>query len=238
MKALPDLNGKVLLLLGNGSSTKELYFLKSNARLIFTDISLNAVIAMKNRFDYGAYRDAICFHAVDACNIPLNDESVDIVVGYAFVHHLEDIDAFLGGVHRVLKPGGVCLFFDNAYAPVYQKSKLTVLRPLMEWMHRRYPISPEDLRATIKGGFTAEEIAVIQKKYGFERLIYNRFGFFHYLSKRGCEKLLPKALYRRPATRAFVKSLSRILFKVDVALARFSHTFHDNTLQLVWGLKK
>jgi demethylmenaquinone methyltransferase/2-methoxy-6-polyprenyl-1,4-benzoquinol methylase len=43
----------------------------------------------------------------DAARLPLRDASVDAVVVLDALHHLPDVDAALGEVARVLRPGGV-----------------------------------------------------------------------------------------------------------------------------------
>lgn len=42
----------------------------------------------------------------DAEDLPYADDTFDLVVGHAFVHHLPDVGAALGEMRRVLKPGG------------------------------------------------------------------------------------------------------------------------------------
>ncbi len=45
--------------------------------------------------------------ACDAAELPFEDESFDLVLGHAVLHHLPDLDASFREFHRVLKPGGV-----------------------------------------------------------------------------------------------------------------------------------
>ena len=99
------------------------------------------------------------FAAIDAMDLPLRDASVDLVYGFAFAHHLPDVERFLGEVIRVLRPGGRCVLMDNAYSPAWQHVKLRWLRPLMRLSHRREPRSPEDVRETMAGGFREERLA-------------------------------------------------------------------------------
>jgi SAM-dependent methyltransferase len=46
----------------------------------------------------------------DAAALPVPDESFDLVLGHAVLHHLPDLDAAFAEVRRVLRPGGTFLF--------------------------------------------------------------------------------------------------------------------------------
>jgi ubiquinone/menaquinone biosynthesis C-methylase UbiE len=48
--------------------------------------------------------------ACDAAELPFEDDSFDLVLGHAVLHHLPDLDRAFAEFHRVLKPGG-SLFF-------------------------------------------------------------------------------------------------------------------------------
>jgi len=87
LNRLGDLNGKVVLCLGNGASTKELHFLTLGARLICSDLSMSGVLAAKSAYDLGELGRRAAFHAMDACKIPVRDESVDVVYGYQIWTH-------------------------------------------------------------------------------------------------------------------------------------------------------
>src|SRR3954470_15615704 len=48
--------------------------------------------------------------ACDASRLPFADESFDLVLGHAVLHHLPDLDACFAEFERVLKPGGTLFF--------------------------------------------------------------------------------------------------------------------------------
>jgi ubiquinone/menaquinone biosynthesis C-methylase UbiE len=48
--------------------------------------------------------------ACDASELPFDDESFDLVLGHAVLHHLPDLDRCFAEFHRVLKPGGTLFF--------------------------------------------------------------------------------------------------------------------------------
>jgi ubiquinone/menaquinone biosynthesis C-methylase UbiE len=48
--------------------------------------------------------------ACDAAALPFEDESFDLVLGHAVLHHLPDLDRAFAEFHRVLAPGGTLFF--------------------------------------------------------------------------------------------------------------------------------
>ena len=48
--------------------------------------------------------------ACDAAELPFDDESFDLVLGHAVLHHLPDLDRAFAEFKRVLKPGGLLFF--------------------------------------------------------------------------------------------------------------------------------
>ena len=48
--------------------------------------------------------------ACDASALPFEDESFDLVLGHAVLHHLPDVDRAFAEFHRVLAPGGTLFF--------------------------------------------------------------------------------------------------------------------------------
>ena len=48
--------------------------------------------------------------ACEASELPFEDDSFDLVVGHAVLHHLPDLDAAFREFRRVLRPGGVVAF--------------------------------------------------------------------------------------------------------------------------------
>ena len=48
--------------------------------------------------------------AADAAELPFDDESFDLVLGHAVLHHLPDLERAFAEFHRVLRPGGTLFF--------------------------------------------------------------------------------------------------------------------------------
>lgn len=69
-----------------------------------TDISPGMVeVAKRNAAGLGFALDG---QAADAEELPFDDNSFDLVVGHAVIHHIPDVDKAFGEIFRVLKPGG------------------------------------------------------------------------------------------------------------------------------------
>jgi SAM-dependent methyltransferase len=230
--SMGDVSGKTILLLGNGMSIKELILLEKGATLFYTDISLDAVLAVRrnlNETDFNRkYGDKIVFQAVDAMYLPYGENSFDIIYGCAFVHHLSHLESFFKDVYRVLKPGGRCIFLDDAYSGWWQWSKRTFLRPFQMYSHWKTGISPEDLIATTRGGYKKTELEELLCPIGFRQLVYRRTMFFEHFFRRGAGKLLHKKISGPMAK--WGKKLDKILFSKK-SMAKMG-------MHLVWGAVK
>jgi SAM-dependent methyltransferase len=218
----------MVLLLGNGSSPKEFYFLEQKpARLIVSDISLEGLRRLRRAIDPVGPID---YAAIDGRVLPFPDNSLDFVYGYAFVHHLEDTGGFLAEVARVLRPGGRCVFMDDAYSPAWQHAKLSVLKPLMRYFHRKGSISGEDLRATLRGGFREDELGPVIRELG-AMPFFVRDTFFHYLFIRASERLPPQVLWRRIVRNELLLGL---IVNVDRLVTKLP-VLRGQRIRLVWG---
>jgi ubiquinone/menaquinone biosynthesis C-methylase UbiE len=234
LRRVGDLRDQIVLLLGNGASAKELYFLELEPRrLIVSDLSLEGLRAGRRRHRVDESRWPVEWAVVDASRLPLLDSTIDVVYGYAFVHHLPDTASFLAEVARVLRPGGRCIFMDNRYSPVWQRAKLGVLRPLMRYFHGREQPSPADLQATLSGWHREEELEDMILAVG-GKPFFDRSSFFHYLFTRASERLPPRAVFSFLSSRRW---LLRALIRLDDATARFEPV-RNNQIRLVWGFER
>jgi ubiquinone/menaquinone biosynthesis C-methylase UbiE len=237
LKSLGDLRGKRVLLLGNGTDTKELHLLELGAEVVYTDISIQAVRHVRQVFSKSDLKeqghDSIEFHAADAMHLPFPENSFDVIYGFAFVHHVPDFDQFFSEVRRCLKPGGICRFLDGAYSPIWQFTKSTVLRSLQSYTHKKRGISPEDLKATKRGGYREEEVAEWMERFGFKELLFVRVSFFLWLTRRGLGKLFgfkPKVFRRAKPFLLAMKGLDTLGDRTGI--------LRSNLIALVWGFTK
>lgn len=237
LDSLGDIRGKKILLLGNGESNKEFYFLTLGAKVVFTDLSLEGVKHLRQEFMssdlYEEYRDKVEFHALDALNLPFQDEEFDIIYGMAFAHHLEDLDPFLSEISRCLKRNGVCRFLDMAYSPIWELAKKTILRPLKIYSHWKQPRSPADLRAEKQEGYTFERMSKFMKKYEFRKMVYHREWFLLQIVNRHYSKLVN---YNQKAIR-IARPILLTMKWLDKKLAK-QRWMQNNQLMLIWGFDK
>ena len=229
-----NFKNKTILLLGNGVSVKELYFLSLGARIIYTDISHNAVQFVRAKYNFDKYKGNISFQAIDAENIPLGNDTVDYIIGYEFVHHLDEIKPFFNDIHRILKKNGYCFFYDSSHSPLWQKLKFSLLSPIVRFSHRKYGISPQDLKATLKGGFTKAEIDEVKEAYNFNHSIFFRNGLLSVFFRRFMIKIIGK----NPRSMGFLTWISPKLNKIDKLLSRNLNSYYQNTSDLFWGFQK
>lgn len=222
LASLGDVRGKHILLLGNGTSVKEFLLVARGAHVVFTDLSNVAMDKMRERYDEstGPWAGSAKFDGVNAYDIPYADASFDIVCADAVVHHLDDLECLFAGIARVLKPNGICRFADTAYSPLWQAAKGGILKSLQKRVHARQGISPEDVKATERGGYTLEELQALTR-VGFYSVHYERVALLDYLLWRTrCKLEQPWVLAFRPLARALDKLLAMtpIMYRHGISL--------------------
>jgi SAM-dependent methyltransferase len=250
IQSLGDLSGKTILLVGAGRSCREFYFAMCGAHVIFTDLSLQGVLASSAEYKAAQTvlnnpsnaaedrrRDlkngSIQFHAADATHLPFADGCFDIVYGAAFVHHLDDWLPFFLEVNRVLKPGGICRFYDQADSWLWTFLKRTVLRPLQAYSYWRQPRSEGDIRANKRGGFNQRNLLNLMRTTGFRKLYFEKQGFFLPLGFRHIGKAVNWNKRAMKAARPIFHC-----FRLLDAMTSWCHRISDNRLALIWGLEK
>ena len=234
-KEVGNVKGKRILLLGNGSSDKELLFLIDEPELlVFSDLSLNASENIIKNYDLTLYKGKIRFAAINAENIPFEDDSFDLVYAYGMVHHLPHLSNFFKSANRVLKPGGKAIFCDSAYSPIWFFAKKTFLKHLMLYSHKKSGISPEDLRFTLSGGFKENELA--EQIYLIGGIPwFHRTSFFNYFIARGMIKFLSN---KKNKLKIRLRKLFSVVNEIDGFLGKRFIIFKKNQIVLVWGFNK
>lgn len=250
LDAMGDLRGKTVLVLGNGVATKELYFLTQRPRtLVCSDLSAAAMRRVRDHYPDLVERDDVFFAAIDGQELPFADGSVSVVYGYAFVHHLPDLDRFLAEVARVLEPGGRAVFMDSSYSPLWQAAKHGPLNRLMHLGHTVQPISDEDQRYTLAGGFRSGDMACRAAEVGLEAW-FRPTGTIHYLAARLSQIFGPQLDIARLDRRTWAlqpdgrhvlvigyRRILSALVRLDSWLEQFPLA-RRNRMRLVWGINK
>ena len=107
------MEGKTVLDYGCGPGYKSLEYINSGAsRVIGIDISKKFIeTALSQCKDLNIDRESYDFIEMDAHDLQFRDDSFDVVIGYAILHHL-DTSVALKEIHRVLKPNGRVLLLE------------------------------------------------------------------------------------------------------------------------------
>jgi len=158
----------------------------------------------------------------------------DIIYCYAFVHHIEYLDALFFEISRCLKRGGICRFLDDAYSPIWQLMKNTLIKTLQLCSHKKSGISPENLSATQKGSYRKGEIVQIvqiMQKFEFMSYLFERICFSASMGGRGIIKLFGGSDY-------LIRGGMPIMKGLDNWLTRESHFMRENLTRFIWEFDK
>jgi SAM-dependent methyltransferase len=170
----------------------------------------------------------------DAESLPFADESFDLVLGHAVLHHLPDLERAFDEFARVLRPGGRIVFAGEpsrngdrlAWLP---KRGATALAPLWRAAMRAGPAPPDPDRG--EGGpvedhglerlvdihaFTPGELSGFAKRAGFtdvkvrgEELVANVFGWFNRALEASADPEQVPMLWRQYAFHGYL-ALQRV----------------------------
>ncbi len=113
LRAAGDLRGKRVLDLGCGSGDLTLTLARAGARIVAVDLSPGMVAVARKRLSIFARGAEARFEVAAAEELPLEDDSIDIVIGRFILHHL-DVPMAARECSRVLAPDGKALFVENS----------------------------------------------------------------------------------------------------------------------------
>jgi SAM-dependent methyltransferase len=130
---LGDVRGRTVLDFGCGSGENTIALVRRAANVIAIDISPHLIQLAERRLALNGLDGTARFVVASAHDLPFDDQSVDIVVGIAILHHL-DLAIAAREVHRVLRPGGRAIFQE----PVRDSKVIRALR-------RAIPYRPADV---------------------------------------------------------------------------------------------
>jgi ubiquinone/menaquinone biosynthesis C-methylase UbiE len=125
-----------------------------------TDISPGMVeVALRNAATLGLPVDG---RVADAETVPYPDDSFDLVVGHAVLHHIPDVELALREVLRVLKPGGRFVFAGEptkygdviarrlSRATWWAATNVTRLGPLRDWRRPQVELDESSRAAALE----------------------------------------------------------------------------------------
>lgn len=152
-RELGDLNGSKLLDIGCGLGESSTFFALRGADVTAIDISpemldLAEMVARR----HGTTITKVIASATDLSSFEAN--SFDVVYGANMLHHV-DIEMCLHEVYRVLRPGGIALFWDpvlyNPAIKIYRRMAAGVRTP------DEHPLTRSDLNL-MKGVFANHKV--------------------------------------------------------------------------------
>lgn len=107
-----ELHGKKILDLGCGKGERCLKYLENGGEVYGIDISPKYIKLAEQKAVAGGYsKNNFSFKVMDAHSLEFEDNTFDVVTGFAILHHL-DFRLALKEVYRVLKPGKRALFIE------------------------------------------------------------------------------------------------------------------------------
>jgi SAM-dependent methyltransferase len=127
--------GKTVLDYGCGSGENSIVLVRRKARVVGLDVSDALLDLARKRLALNGLAGQATFIAGSAHDIPLPDESVDVVLGIAILHHL-DLDRAASEINRVLRRGGKAVFQE----PVRNSRVIKTIRAMIPY--RSKEVSP------------------------------------------------------------------------------------------------
>jgi len=151
---LGDVRGKVVLEYGCGDGLNTLALARRGALVKALDISPELIEVARRRMQVNGTDANVEFVVGSAHDMPLADESVDVVFGIAILHHL-DLKLSAREVKRVLRKGGRAIFQE----PVRNSGLVKFVRGLVPYTSPdvspfERPLSDREL-AEYATGFTS-----------------------------------------------------------------------------------
>lgn len=142
-----NLKGKKVLDFGCGNGAQTIELLDAGSRIVAIDIDRHDLE------EFSAYLkseniDTVLPVEYDGGRLPIRDASVDVVVSYEVIEHVQSESEALHEIHRVLKADGdVVMSVPNkawvfethgAYLPLLPWNRVPFFSWLPRWIHRRY----------------------------------------------------------------------------------------------------
>jgi SAM-dependent methyltransferase len=140
-RILGECEGRRVLEYGCGKGSSAFVLADRGAQVVGIDISETAITVARAK---GRGRDNPHFQLGNAEQLEFDDASFDMVCGVSILHHL-DIVAALRELKRVLRPGGLGVFYE----PLAYNPAVNVYRRMTPGLHTpdEHPLRRKDLMA-------------------------------------------------------------------------------------------
>lgn len=158
---LGDLEGKHVLEYGCGMGEVSVLLARAGAQVSTFDISAASVGVARRRAEMDGVAERIEFRVATAEDLPYGDESFEIVIGKAILHHIDPAE---GAAHlsRVVKPGGRAAFVE----PMGMNPLLVLARDRLPYPGKNPPGDDKPVNydeiAAWTAGFSAVDLQEIQ----------------------------------------------------------------------------
>lgn len=143
---------------GCGTGTTALRLAPFVARIVATDISGSMIAIARERAAEGNHANAV-FEIGTPDAAPWPDASFDVALGFNVLHLVAAREAALGGVHRLLKPGGLFISKTPCLKEMNLAVRLAV--PVMQFLGKALYVASfsaaELERAIVTAGFEIVE---------------------------------------------------------------------------------
>ncbi len=146
---------------GDGELTKLLIEAAGGREMVGIDLDHNEITMAQAT---GVYK---CVHCASAAAIPEAERSFDFVFSNSVLEHIEDIEAAIGEIARVLRPGGVFLFTVPA-----KGFHDCLAGPCGRRVSRREYLKDLDRRLVHKRYWSVEECQAVLSRFNLE-IVYS-----------------------------------------------------------------
>lgn len=171
-----EIRGKTVLDLGCGSGENTVPLLARGAKVVAVDLSPELIRLARNRITITRQKGECQFVVGSAYDVPLPDETIDVVLCASLLHHLA-IPRAMAEIKRVLKPEGVAIVKE----PVRFSRTYAMLRKLFpereDISEDEHPLTQGELEHVKEGWIASGErsfrlpmIPALQRVVGEKRL--------------------------------------------------------------------